>query len=65
LDKIGTAEMERKIVKNILSVTDRLSVELSEQTGVQSSLDEEDISDYLDEVMRETKGIRNNQQKKN
>jgi hypothetical protein len=58
LGKIGTAEMERKIVKNVLSVTENMSTEISEQTGIESSLDEQDIADYLSEVLKETKGIK-------
>jgi hypothetical protein len=43
LDKIGTAEMENEIVKNILAVTKKQSMQSAEQTGVGSSFEDEDI----------------------
>jgi hypothetical protein len=53
LDKIGTAAMEKEILKNALSVTKTLSVEITEQTGVESSFKEGNINDYLVQVMRD------------
>jgi hypothetical protein len=64
LDKIGTAQMENEIVKNILNVTKNLSAEITEQTGVESSLEEGDINDYLTQVMKETKGTKREQKRK-
>jgi hypothetical protein len=61
LDKIGTAEMEKQTVNNILNITKNLSAQLSDKTGVESSLDDEDIKNYLDEVIKETKGSSKNQ----
>jgi hypothetical protein len=46
LDKIGNAAMEKEILKNALSVTKTLSVEITEQTGVESSFEEGNINDY-------------------
>jgi hypothetical protein len=51
LDKIGTAEMEKQTVNKILN----LSAKLSDETGVESSLEDQDIRNYLDEVIKETK----------
>lgn len=50
--------MEKEILKNALSVTKTLSVEITEQTGVESSFEEGNINDYLVQVMKETKGIK-------
>lgn len=58
LDKIGTAEMQNEIVKNILAVTKKQSIQSAEQTGVGSSLEEEDIREYLVQVVKETRRIR-------
>ena len=59
LDKIGTAEMERQLKNRILSLTRDLSDEITEQTGVQSSLhDEREIRDYVDKVIEEIKVIK-------
>jgi hypothetical protein len=51
LDKIGTAEME----KQILTLTNTLSNKLEGESGVQASLEEVDIKDYLNEVIEEVK----------
>jgi hypothetical protein len=64
LDKIGTAQMDNEIVKNILSVIKNLSAEIAEQTGVESSLEQGDINDYLVQVMKETKGTKKEQKRK-
>jgi hypothetical protein len=59
LDNIGTAQMENEIVKNILAVTKKQSMQSAEQTGVGSSLEEGDIREYLIQVVKETKEIKN------
>jgi hypothetical protein len=59
LDNIGTAQMENEIVKNILAVTRKQSMQSAEQTGVGSSLEEGDIREYLVQVVKETKEIKN------
>jgi hypothetical protein len=63
LDKIGTAEMENEIVKNILAVTKKQSLQSAEQTGVGSSLEEDDIREYLVQVVEETRRIRGQNKK--
>lgn len=55
LRNIGTAEVEREMMKRILGVTKAMSVEISEQTGVEPSLEEQDINDYVNEVIKETR----------
>lgn len=59
LDNIGTAEMQNEIVKNILAITKKQSIHSAEETGVGSSLEDEDIREYLAQVMKETKRIKN------
>jgi len=56
LDKIGTAEMEHQIQDRVLVLTKDLSYEIAQTTGVQSSLeDEQEIREYLETVIQETK----------
>jgi hypothetical protein len=58
LHNIGTAEMEKEIMKKVSNITKTISVEISEQTGIEPSLEEEDINNYLAEVIKETSQIR-------
>jgi hypothetical protein len=55
LDKIGTSEMESYIQRNVVDLTNKLSNRMEEQSGVESSLNEKDIKDYVQEVLREIK----------
>jgi hypothetical protein len=55
LDSIGTAQMEQEIEKRVLSLTKQNKDRLAEETGIQSSLTEEDMKQYLEEVISEVK----------
>ena len=50
--------MQNELVKNILAVTKKQSIQSTEQTGVGLSLEEEDIREYLVQVVEETRRIR-------
>lgn len=52
LHNIGTAEMEKDIMKRVFNITKNMSVEISEKSGIEPSLEEE-INDYLAEVIKE------------
>jgi hypothetical protein len=58
LDSIGTAQMEREVERKVIRITKELQENMKEETGVQSSLNEEDVRGYLDQVLREVKGKR-------
>jgi hypothetical protein len=53
LDSIATAQMEQVIEKREIETTKRLSYKISKETGVESSLQEEDIQRYCKEVLTE------------
>jgi hypothetical protein len=55
LDSIGTAHMEKEIEKRVIAVTKQNQDTLVEQTGIQSSLTEEDMKQYLEQVLNEVK----------
>ena len=55
LDSIATAQMEQEIQNKVLEATKRLSDTLSKETGIESSLQEEDIKRYCKEVLAEIK----------
>ena len=53
LHNIGTAEMERRIQKQVLSIATRTSNAIAEETGVQASMNEDEMKDYVEIVIRE------------
>ena len=55
LDSIVSAEMEREIQNRVMKIVNEQSFKMKEETGVQSSLNEEDIKEYLEKVLSETK----------
>ena len=55
LDSIGMAQMERQIEKKVLTFTQRNQYRMTEKTGIQSSLSEDDMKQYLQQVIEEVK----------
>jgi hypothetical protein len=55
VDNIGTAQMEQEIEKRVLKVAREQQDVLTEQSGIQSSLTEEDMKEYLEQVLKEVK----------
>jgi hypothetical protein len=53
LDRMGTAEVERKLEKKILQVTKRNADALIQQSGIEPSLSTEEAKEYLYEVLEE------------
>lgn len=60
LDSIGSAEMEQEIQKRVLRFSKRTKALMEDDTGISTSVGDEDIKHYLDEVLIELKGMRNN-----
>jgi hypothetical protein len=58
LDSIGTAQMQGEIESMVLQVAKEQEETLKEQTGVQPSLSEEDMKNYLVEVLQEVRNIK-------
>jgi hypothetical protein len=59
LDSIGTAQMKQELEKRVLKITKEQEETLREQTGVQSSLNEDDLKQYLSQVIRELERTEN------
>jgi hypothetical protein len=55
LDSIGMAEMEQQIQKKVIEFTRRNQERMGEESGIQSSLTEEDVKSYLEQVINEVK----------
>lgn len=51
LDSIGTAQMELEIQRKVVAFTKRNQDKMIEETGIASSLTEEDIKEYLEQVI--------------
>lgn len=59
LDSIGMAHMEQEIEKKVITLTKQNQDRLAEETGIQSSLTEDDVKSYLQEVIKEIQHSRN------
>lgn len=59
LDSIATAQGEQTIQKNVLEIYKENSALLEEQSGIQSSMTENEIGDYMQIVINETKNLDN------
>jgi hypothetical protein len=55
LESIGTAQMEQELQKRVLTIAKENSDDMTEETGVQPSLTEDQMKEYLDMVSNEVK----------
>ena len=55
LDSIGSAQLEQEIQKRVIVLSRKTARTMAEQTGIESSLSEEDAKEYLREVLAELK----------
>jgi hypothetical protein len=53
LDCIGTARMEQELQSRVLTIAKKNSDAMAEETGIETSLNEDDMKDYLEIVMNE------------
>jgi hypothetical protein len=58
LDSIGMAQMEQQIQKRVIEIAKRNQGNMAEETGIQSSVTEEDMKAYLEQVINEIKKYR-------
>ena len=59
LHNIGTAEMEKRVQKQVLSIATKTSNAMAEETGVQASLNEEEMKEYVELVIKEVRSKKN------
>ena len=52
---IGTAQMEQQIVKKVVTFTKQNQARMAEESGIESSLTEEDMKIYLENVIAEVR----------
>ena len=53
LDSIGTAQMETEFQRRVLTVAKKASDDMAEKTGVEPSMTEDEIKDYIGRVIKE------------
>jgi hypothetical protein len=53
LESIGTAQMEQELQKRVLTIAKKNSDIMSEETGVRPSINEDEMKQYLGEVIKE------------
>jgi hypothetical protein len=58
LDSIGTAHMENEITRTVMLTAKRNSAVLEEQSGVQPSIDEGEMKEYLEYVLAEVNKLK-------
>jgi hypothetical protein len=55
LDSMGTAQMENELQNRVLTTAKKASDSMEEETGLESSMTEDDMKDYMEIVMNELK----------
>jgi serine protease inhibitor ecotin len=55
LDSIGYAQMERELEKKVLLLTRQTQKNMKDEYRIESSLTEDDVKQYLGEVIKEIK----------
>ena len=58
LDSMGTAQMEAELQTRVLRTAKKASDSMAEETGLESSMTEDDMKDYMEIVMNELKDKR-------
>jgi hypothetical protein len=53
LDSIGSAHMEQEIQRQVLMLTKQNQDKMAEESGISSSLSEDDVKVYLEQVIKE------------
>jgi hypothetical protein len=58
LDSIGSAQVEQEVFRKVMPLVKRQLDNSREETGIQSLLTDEDVKQYLDEVLIEVKKVK-------
>jgi hypothetical protein len=58
LKNIGTAQMEQELQKRVLTIAKKSSENMTQETGVQPSLSEQDMKEYLEIIIKEIKATK-------
>ena len=55
LDVIGTAQMEQELQRRVIAIYAKTKNSMVKETGISSSVDENDVKSYLQEILEEVK----------
>ena len=55
LDSIGSAQMEQQIQRRVIEMTRQNQNIFANETGVEPSLNDDEVKEYLHEVLKEVK----------
>ena len=58
LDSIGSAQVEQEDLRKVMPVVKRQAHDIKEETGITSTLSDEDVKQYLDDVLKEVRKFR-------
>ena len=60
LDAIGSAEMEQEVERKVIRFSKRTKDLMEQETGISTSLDDDDMKRYLEEVLMEMQDMKKN-----
>jgi hypothetical protein len=55
LDAIGTSQMEQELQRRVIAIYGNTKNSMLNETGISSSVDENDVKSYLQEILEEVK----------
>jgi hypothetical protein len=58
LDRIGSAQMEKELVKKVIPLVQRKAHSVEQETGIRTSLSDADMIQYLDDVLVEVRNLK-------
>lgn len=65
LDRIGSAQMEQELVTKVIPLVQRKAHIMEQETGIETSLSDVDMMQYLDEVLTEVRNSKKNNENEN
>ncbi len=58
LDSIGSAEMEQELIKKAMAINLKESDQMYENSGIETSVNEDEMKKYLEDVLQEVKDLK-------
>ena len=56
LDSIGSAQVEQEVIKKVMPLLHSQAQNIEEETGIESSLTDEEAKQHLEDVLAEVRG---------
>jgi hypothetical protein len=58
LDSIGSAQVEQEVIRKVMPLLHSQAQNIEEETGIESSLTDEDVKQRLEDVLAEVRGLK-------